>query len=232
MMNILHASRLAALCLLICPAAGAAGAAATCPGQVPAGLDAVAVTSNAVVNGLAMAINQVQGRGTAGAVLDRVEKQWKEGGFAVRRSNAMGWDSVSAIGDKCLVTLQLVNRNGVFGYFARSTAPKTAPLTAARMGVPLPPDAQLASSVASDDDGRKGLVVTMSSRRTLDQLNEFFMRQLGDNGWKNTRSHKIVNPVNGTASMLVNARRGREQVELVMWPDGATQIVMTVSEAL
>jgi len=32
--------------------------------------------------------------------------------------------------------------------------------------------------------------------------------------------------------MLVNARRGREQVALVMWPDGPTQIVMTVSEAL
>lgn len=226
-MKTTYVSSLAGLCLLMPPAFAQA-----CPGQVPPGLTAVPVASKAVVNGLSMAINQVQGPGTASSVLDRVEQQWKQGGFDVRRGNAMGWDTVSALGKGCLVTLQLVNRNGVFGYLARSTPHSGAAASPAAMGVPLPPDAKVASSVASDDDGRKGLVVTMSSQRTLDQLGEFFMRQLGDQGWNGLRSHQIVNPANGVASLLVNARRGRGQVELMMWREGGTQIVMTISEAL
>jgi len=210
---------------------GAAGASA-CPAQVPAGLSAIAVADKVVVNGLSMAINQVQGPGTAGEVLDRVEKSWKAGGYDVRRASTAGWDTISAKGEKCLVTLQLVNRKGVFGYLARSTPGPVTVLSPGAMGVPLPPDASVASSVASNDDGRKGLVVSMSSSRPLDQLNAFFMRQLGDNKWSSLRSHKIVNPVNGAESLLVSAQRGRSQVELVMWPEGRTQIVMTISEAL
>ena len=226
-MKTIPVSSLAGLLLMMCPAFAHA-----CPGQVPPGLTAVAVASKAVVNGLSMAINQVQGPGTAGSVLDRVEQQWKEGGFDVRRGKAMGWNTVSALGKGCLVTLQLVDRNGVFGYLARSTPHSGGAVSPAALGVPLPPDAKVASSVASDDDGRKGLVVTMSSQRTLDQLGEFFMRQLGDGGWNGLRSHKIVNPANGASSMLVNARRGRGQVELMMWREGGTHIVMTISEAL
>lgn len=226
-MKTIPVSSLAGLWLLMCPALAQA-----CPGQVPPGLTAVAVASKAVVNGLSMAINQVQGPGTAGSVLDRVEQQWKHGGFDVRRGKAMGWDTVSALGKGCMVTLQLVDRNGVFGYLARSTPHSGAAASPAALGVPLPPDAKVASSVTSDDDGRKGLVVAMSSQRTLDQLGEFFMRQLGDQGWSGLRSHKIVNPSNGAASLLVNARRGRGQVELVMWREAGTQIVMTVSEGL
>lgn len=226
-MKTIPVSSLVGLCFLM-----SAASAQACPSQVPPGLTEVAVASKAVVNGLSMAINQVQGPGTAGSVLDRVEQQWKQGGFDVRRGKAMGWNTVSALGKGCLVTLQLVDRGGVFGYLARSTPHSGNGASPAALGVPLPPDAKVASSVASDDDGRKGLVVTMSSQRTLDQLGEYFMRQLGDQGWNGLRSHKIVNPANGAASLLVNARRGRGQVELVMWREGGTQIVMTVSEAL
>lgn len=220
-------SFLAALLL----SSGAAGASA-CPAQVPAGLSAIAVANKVVVNGLSMAINQVQGPGTASEVLDRVEKSWKAGGHDVRRASAAGWQTVSAKGEKCLVTLQLVNRKGVFGYLARSTPGPAAALNPRAMGVNLPPDASVDSTVASNDDGRKGLVVSMTSNRPLDQLNAFFMRQLGDAKWSSLRSHKIVNPVDGSESLLVSAQRGRSQVELVMWPQGRTQIVMTISEAL
>lgn len=230
-MATIHATGLVRLSLLTCLLLSSAAAQA-CPKQVPPGLTAIAVGSKVVVNGLSMAINQVQGPGTAAGVLDRVEKAWKEGGYDVRRARTAGWETVSAMGDKCLVTLQLVDRKGVFGYLARSTPGTAAAPTPGAMGVVLPPDARVASSVASDDDGRKGLVVTMSSNRTLDQLNEFFMRQLGENKWSATRSHKIVNPANGSESLLVTAQRGRRQVELVMWPEGRTQIVMTISEAL
>lgn len=226
-----HATGLARLSLLTYLLLSCAAARA-CPAQVPPGLSAIAVGSKIVVNGLSMAINQVQGPGTAAGVLDRVEKAWKEGGYEVRRGAAAGWETVSAKGNKCLVTLQLVNRKGVFGYLARSTPAIAAPLTPRSFGLAVPADAKVDSSVASDDDGRKGLVVTMSSSRSLDQLNEFFMRQLGESKWSSLRSHKIVDPANGAESLLVSAQRGRNQLELVMWPEGRTRIVMTVSEAL
>jgi len=234
-MTLSIAIRLAGRCLLLTLLLSGgmrAAAAQGCPKGVPPGLSAIAVGSGIVLGGRAMAISQVQGPGKAAAVIDRVEQAWKEGGHQVRRASTAGWDTVAAQGATCLVTLQLADRKGVFGYLAHST-PSTAPaLTPRSFGVALPPDATVNSSVASSDDGRKGLVVSLSSSRPLDQLNAFFMRALGEANWSALRSHKIVNPVSGKASLLVTGQRGRNQVELVMWPEGRTQVVMTISEAL
>jgi hypothetical protein len=207
-------------------------AAPGCPKDVPKGLSAVAVGGHVAVSGLAMAINQVQGGESAATVLTRTAAEWTQAGHIIRRGKTHGWEVLSAMGDKCLVTLQLMDRKGSFGYLARSVpATGAAPSTRA-LGVPLPPDARLASSVASEDDGRKGLVVTASSAQTMDALNRYFIEQLSDHKWSTPRSHKIVNRKTGVDTLFLSARRERKQVEIVMWSERGTQIVMTVAESL
>lgn len=208
------------------------GAAVACPSQAPAGMTVTPVGDNVSANGITMALSQVQGSERAEAVLARTEKAWKEDGFDVRRTQAAGWTILSAKSAQCLVTLQLVDRNGAFGYLARSRKPAGAVPSAAAMGVPLPPDAEVTSSIGSVDDGRKGVVLALKSNQSTDDLNRYFMEELGRNGWSATRSHRISNRKTGVESIFVTAQRRREQVEIVMWREQATQVVLTVAEAL
>lgn len=224
-------SLLACACALAMPLWTAAGLAAPCPDQTPPGLHATLVTERVVVNGMAMKILQVQSKDAVAAVLDRVSAGWQQQGHAVRRGKAAGWDIVSALGERCLVSLQLVAKSGSFGYLSRSSGTAAVP-SAASKGVTLPPDARIASSVASEDDGRKSLVLSLSSTRSLADLKQFFMRSLGEQAWQATRSHEVVNRKTGVKTLFLTAQKQRERVDIVIWPLRGSQIVMTISEAL
>lgn len=218
--------------LLAACTAGAMSTAwgAPCPTGVPEGLRASAVGSDVVVNGIAMAISQVQGKEKVADILDRAEAKWKAGGFQVRRGSTAGWEVLSALGDRCLVTLQLAKRDGSHGYLARSRK-ATFVLSAASMGIPVPRDARIDSTVASDDDGRRGLVMSLSSPQRMEDVNRFFMEQLHERRWTGIRSHKFTDTARGKTMLFVSAQRDRQQVEIVIWPEQGSQIVMTVSDA-
>lgn len=205
--------------------------AAPCPEKVPEGLSPVHVGSDVITNGLAMAITQVSGKGKVDSVLDRVESDWSTAGYDVRRNVAAGWKVVSARGKGCLVTLQLVNRDGVFGYLTRSKSATTV-ITPAKMGVVLPRDATVTSSVASEDDGRRGLTLSLTSSSDVDKIRDFFTSKLVDQDWKAVRAHRIDDGRSGKSMQFVSAQRGRQQVEIVIWREQSSQIVMTVSDAL
>lgn len=216
----------------LCGAAPATAlAASACPGGVPAGLSAVPVGTDIASAGLALTVSQVAGKEDVEAILTRTERQWKAAGHDVRRSASAGWQVLAAKGERCLVTLQLVKRDGSFGYLARSK-PAPSMATPASMGVTLPPGTEVASNVASNDDGRQGVVVAARSSLSLDQLSQFFMEQLSKQRWSATRSHQVTNAKTGVRTLFVTAQRERRQVEIVAWSDRGSQIVMTVADAL
>lgn len=203
-----------------------------CPKQVPEGLVGVNVGSNVVTNGLLMSISQVQGKETVEAILARTEKNWNDAGYSVKRSTTVGWQVLAAMGNRCLVTLQLNNSNGSFGYLTRSYKSIASVATPQSMGAPIPANAKLTSTVSSNDDGRNGMVISMTSRQSMDELNQFFMEQLTNNKWTAPRSHRVNAKKNGGGSLFVSAQKDRKQIEIVIWPEHETQIVMTISEAL
>lgn len=219
--------RMAALCL-----ACMAPTAQACPSQVPEGLKAVPVANDVVTHQLNLSISQVQGSAAVEDILNRTAAVWKAGGYDLRRSKAAGWEILSALGKGCLVTLQLTSRDGAFGYLARSKQSLGVAPTAASRGVPLPHDVKLLSSVASDDSGRRGLVLSMTSNYSLDEINGFFLQQLTDNQWQAPRSNKVVNTKSRVTTLFVTAQRARARVEIVAWHDRSTQILMTISDAL
>jgi len=203
-----------------------------CPARLPDKLTAVGVAGNVALNGLAMSITLVEGADSADTLLRRTEKLWADNGHTPKRSTVAGWSVLSAVGGGCLATLQLIDRNGAYGYFTRSRKGNGPAITPQAMGVPIPGDATVTSSVTSDDDGRKGLVMSLNSSRSPEELSIFFMEQLTLNKWSGVRTHWIADQKTGARSLFVNARRDRKQIEIVIWPERATQIVLTVSEAL
>lgn len=206
--------------------------ASACPVPLPKGVTVIPVANNIVTSGLVMSISQVSSKDSVQAVLDATEKAWGSAGFAVRRQQVTGWQVVSAKGNNCLATLQLNERNGSFGYLSHSKKSLVTAVSAQSRGVPLPGDAKVLSSVASDDDGRRGLVVSMTSAASMDEVNRHFLQAFSDNHWQAPRSHKITNGKTHVTSLFLSAQRGRERVEIVAWDEKATQIMMTISEAL
>ncbi|TYQ05693.1 UNVERIFIED_ORG: hypothetical protein JN05_04501 [Zoogloea ramigera] len=214
----------------------APGSAQPCPAGIPPGLSAVPVASNVASAGLGLDIRQVQGKEDLATILDRTEQQWRAAGHAVRRDATAGWQVLSALGGDCLVTLQLVPQGskGSFGYLSRgrkATASLRA-VTPAALGVPLPPGAALASSVASNDDGRRGVTMALHSRMPVPQLRQFYMQQLAAGGWRATRAHDIDDRQRGAGMTFITAQRDRRQISIVIWPDGPSQIILTAVEAL
>ena len=210
-----------------------ATAVQACPDRIPEGLTGVNIAKDVVTNGLATSITQVTGKDAAADILKRTEKTWKDAGFNVKRSSAVGWEIVSALGEKCLVTLQLTNRDGTFGYLSRSRPELSGGTTAKSMGAPIPVSAKVTSTVASDDDGRKGLTISMTSAVPPDDLGKYFMGELKEGKWSAVRSQVFKSPRNGeTVSLMVSAQQGRKQIEIVIWPERETQVVMTVAESL
>jgi hypothetical protein len=202
-----------------------------CPGDVPAGLSAVPIGQDIVNNGLSATIIQVQGRESVERILAQTEKRWREAGLDVRRNSAVGWQILAALGDNCLTTLQLSERNGAFGYFSHSK-PAKARLVARDFGVTLPEGAKLESSVASDDDGRKGLTLTLNSNQSLEQLRRFFQEQLSEAKWAGVRTHRMVLPKNAADGQIISAQRERVRIEIVMWKEKQTRMVLTLAPAL
>ncbi len=204
--------------------------AGACPEKVPSGLHPVSVGDGLTVNGLGVAILQVEGRQSAASVLDRMEKEWSEAGYAVKRNQAEGWNVVSALSDKCMTTLQLVERGGAFGYMAVNRFAR--PVAAALPSTPMPSGATVLSSVQSDDDGRKGRTTVLAAPQSVQQLAVFYKRQLEQDRWSAVRVATSTGADGVPSRANLSAQRGRERVEVVIVREAGSKVVINVATQL
>ncbi|MFC0253899.1 hypothetical protein [Massilia consociata] len=214
--------------ILALAAACTAAPSAACPQKVPAGLAPTVVGEGVRVDGLTLSILQVRGAEPGEAVLDRVEQAWRAEGYRVKRNRAAGWNIVSALGERCLSTLQLAERGSAEGFFAVN------PLTRARAGTPpAPPGARLLSAVSSkEDDGRRGTMAALVSQQPVDALREYYMQRLRRDRWESVRADARGSAEGRSDSVVVSAQRGRERIEVVLWRDIESHIVVNQAEAL
>lgn len=222
----LHRLSMAPLAAVLCASASA------CPSAVPAGLTGMDATQDVVVNGLPLSLTQVQGSEPAADVLDRTEKAWKDAGFAVKRNNIPGWEVLSALSARCLVTLQLAPRRSASGYLAVRHKERREAASLATFGLTPPGDTKVGSEVASNDQGRRGVTVSMTSAHSLDELSTYFIQQLKDQKWSGIRPHRVIDKRAQKVSQLISAQRGRQQLQMVMWTDLESHVVLTVGEGL
>lgn len=214
--------------------AGAAMLAASgvraCPQQLPSGMKAVSVSESLAVNGIGVAILQVESREAVPALLERLEKQWRGEGYAVRRNQAEAWNVLSALGEKCMTTLQLVERGGSFGYLAVNRFDK--PMAARLPEAPMPSGARVLSTVLSDDDGRKARTTVLAASQSVEQLTLFYKRALEQQRWSSVRASATARRDLSHADATVSAQRGRERIEVVIVHEGGSRVVINVATEL
>jgi hypothetical protein len=210
--------------------ASAGGAVCACPEKLPAGMNAVTVGESVVVNGIGMSILQVESREKVGALFARIEKEWTDAGYAVKRNQAEGWNVLSALSDKCMTTLQLVDRPAAFGYMAVNRLAK--PFATGLPAAPVPGGAKVLSTVLSDDDGRKGSTTMLSSTQSVEQLSEFYQRRLSEDKWSGVHAMGTMGTDNRYKGMSVSAQRGRERIEVVIVRDEGSKVVVNVATEL
>ena len=204
---------------------------AACPEQLPAGLRGESVGEKMVVNGLPMNVLQVTSRESAAEVLDRVEREWKDQRYVVKRSKVNEWGVVSALDASCNTTLQLFDRQGAFGYFGVAQPNKAQAWLPKTMSIKLPGSIEVNSSVSSEDGGRRALTMAFSTRRTVADINDYFLAQFDRDGWQSVKSHEIRTTTDHRAT-VITAQKGRERIELVLRTDGTTRATLNVSESL
>lgn len=209
-------------------------AAVACPTDVPVGLLGETVAQVVVANGRRMTITQVRTRTSASEEMAHIEAVWQGQGFKVKRSEAAGWSIVSALSKTCLATLQLTGtgKSGSFGYFTYGQPVPVGPSSVSSWGVPMPVGARVLSNVASEDTGRKGVTIAMTSQESLQRLTPFLAEGLLKMGWNNVHPHGVINAQTGQVSQLIAAQRGRQQIQIMMWSAKETQIVMTLGDSL
>jgi hypothetical protein len=72
----------------------------------------------------------------------------------------------------------------------------------------------------------------MTSSSTPQELDRFFRERLVKEKWSVPRSHTIRNTATGVTALFMTAQRQREQIDIVVWADHGTQVVMTLAEAI
>lgn len=206
--------------------------AAACPTNVPGGLQSEPVGEEIVANGLPMRIRQVTSKEAVSDILDRAEQQWKDDRYVVTRQHVGNWDVVSARSGECNTTLQLMDRNGAtVGYFGVADPKRQADWLPKKLKIKLPGNIELGSTVASNDSGRSGMTIAFSTKRSVMDINDYFMHALQDAGWTALRSHELRKSPTELAR-VVSAQREHDQVSIVLWDDGRTRAIVNISEAL
>jgi hypothetical protein len=206
--------------------------ALACPKRLPDGLTGSLVGQDTVVNGMTMSVIQVESQKPSAEILERTAQTWRSAGFDVKRNMAAGWDTVAAISKDCLATLQFSKASGSTGYFTVGYPKPAVVLTPASFGVTLPTDIKVLSTVESLDSGRKGLTLAMTSPASLPKLTQQLAEGLVRQGWTSVRPFGVMDSETKKLSQSISAQKGRHQVQIVMWSEAETQIVMTIAEAL
>ncbi|QJE02830.1 hypothetical protein HH212_24805 [Massilia forsythiae] len=207
----------------------AAPIAVACPEKVPNGMSATSVADKVTVDGMALSILQVESREAMPAVLERLEKEWAEAGYAVRRNQAQGWNVLSALSEKCMTTLQLIDQGGSFGYLAVNRLKKP---TSLRNPAPMPAGAKVLSTVTSEDDGRKGSTVLLESNQSVEDLVTFYKRRLTDDQWGSVRASGMMGRDQRFTGASVSAQRGRERIEVVIRREAGSKVVVNLAQEL
>jgi hypothetical protein len=206
------------------------GSVAACPQKLPSGMTSNTVGENVVVNGIGLQILQVESKEDVKTLFARLEKEWGEAGFAVKRNQAEGWSVLSALSDKCLTTLQLTDGRGSAGYLAVNRFAK--PFAVRLPSAPVPSGATVLSNVLSDDDGRHGSTTLLSSTQSVDALADFYVKKLSADGWQAVRPMGMKGSDNKYRGMNISAQRGRDRIDVVIVNDEGSKVVVNLAQSL
>ena len=188
------------------------------------------VGKNLWVQGHGVTVVQVRAQAQAADEIASTAKAWRAAGDQVTTTHAGGWQIVSALTRTCMATLQLPAK-GTDGYFSVSTAGMAPPAPTA-LPLALPDGVAVTSTVISNDDGRKGYTLTVTSDLTPDSFERVMADALRNQGWEAISGFAVTHPQNKHVGRVLSAQRGRLRVEVAALSGMPTRAVINVSDAL
>jgi hypothetical protein len=206
-----------------------------CPRTADRSLVGPGVGEDLVVNGLPLQIQQVSSRDDVTAVIARVKQAWSDAGFDVKTRELGPWQIVSALSDRCLTTLQLMQSNGnTVGFLAigEPGKAKDRAVVVKRGNLSLPSGAQVVSSLSAKDGPRSSTTTMITSRRSVTDLRDHFAAGLTEAGYGNVRMQEIQRRGAIERAQLVTGQRGGEIVEVVIFDQHGTTAVINQGQAL
>ncbi len=227
--------KLASRCLVALASIVTTVAAHACPTQADRSLVGPEVGQQMVVNGLPLQIQQVASKESLPDLLGRVERRWRDAGFDVKRHGVEPWQVVAALSDQCLTTLQLRSVNGQsVGFLGIGDVSRTKDraVVVRKADVPLPTGASVVSSVAAADGPRTSTTTVVTSRRSATEVRDEYLMSLPGAGWRELRPQELGARDAARRAHIINARRGRDVLQIVITDTPGTTAVITQGQAL
>jgi hypothetical protein len=205
-----------------------------CPKTADRSLVGPAIGEDMVVNGMPVQIQQVSSRDSVKDVMARVEQTWREAGFNVKRQDLAQWKVISALSEECLTTLQLTDSKGTVGFLAIGEPDKTKDRAAVvkKGDVPLPSGSQVVSTLSAKDGPRASTTTMITSKRSVTDMREHFVRGLEQAGYGNVRAQEVQGASSMDRAQLVSGQRGGDIVQVVIFNQQGTTAVINQGQAL
>jgi hypothetical protein len=205
-----------------------------CPRNAGTYLAGASVGQEMVVNGLPVQVQQVSSNESIDALFSRLQKEWTEAGWNVKRSTLGHWQILSALSEECLATLQLTKGDRTEGLFAigRPHKGKDRVAVVRQSGIELPSGAHVVSAVSTVDGPRESATIVLTSQRSLASLRDHFVQVLQDGGYGDIRASQVRPRGSLQGAHLVSGQRGNDVVQIVIFDSGGTTVILNKGQAL
>lgn len=190
---------------------------------------AMVVTPSTVVNGLPMAVVELNTRLGAEDVRKFYLTLWRGQASGVFEMENEGWQIVAMLDGNCYYTAQIKPAGtGARALLGVSRVPDRSKLKEAGAGFPRLPGSQVLTDMLHDDGMKKGRTLLLSNAHSARVNADFYKQALVTDGWELRAARIVPNPA-GTGYVLY-LKRGLEErnVTIAGSRDGTNIIANTV----
>jgi hypothetical protein len=208
--------------------------AQACPRNSGPSFAGAPVGQEMVVNGLPVQIQQVSSSESIDTLLSRLQKEWTEAGWLVKRIKLGHWQILSALSEECHATLQLTKGHRTEGLFAigHPHKGKDRATVVRQSGIELPTGAHVVSALSALDGPRESTTIVLTSRRSSVSLRDHFVQVLQDGGYGDVRMGQVRPRGSLQGAHLVSGQRGNDVVQIIIFDSGGTTAIVNKGQAL
>lgn len=197
--------------------------AGDCPQfEPPSGARLSWVSQNMMVNGIPMAILQVDSDRNPASMIAHYRTQWSQSG-QVTEYPVGAWQAIATARARCFYTFQTKPvGTGSTGFLSVSTALKKPAANPPKF--PMPANSQVITDIEHKDDFKNGRTVFLRNDLTLDSNAIFYRNNLADQGWTISAERK-VNTKKGQGVVFDLQRERNLAMLTVSRSDGHTYVL-------
>ncbi len=221
------------LCLYLI-SGGIMASAATCDvkkNEVAAG---AWIAPEVTANKLPLSIMEVKSNQPMKLLLDEFVEKWKKEGAKTRQYDAAGWKVAGALYGDCFYTLQLIEdaTKGAksYGYLSASKLNQMSKSYDKFKNLPVLAGAEVVSDVESNDSGKLGRTIVLTSTTSPLKVNDYYVTQLYKEGWGFSANQTQMLDKSNSVHLIVAKKAGVEVDMVIAEAEGKTVITAVMTD--